>query len=324
MSHLCYAELTADPSQSPLGTIGSAAFLQKISQIFSHWDTGTNAKTAAELTDDVIANLGLRLNGGLAVMVKDDNKTGGTLQILHGFSKSSTTKFYRRTFAYLGDTQGTHIDTVELDPTLLETTAETRIYSDIKSQLQHFAGNDNDLVPAHGNASEATQLVKTRKAMFVPFPLLSYLLPEELTAKKAIQILVPIIEDSGMEAVCKPLLDWLMVASTAQGEGTLLQLDQAGTTPQGARPLHVERDEDLKFRQLPALKPSTRGTDPAVMGILQASREQADAVQAMVAERRADREAEKAPKTVSDKWPDYHNSLLKLCHVYDEQVVPRL
>ena len=58
------------------------------------------------------------------------------------------------------------------------------------------------------------------------------------------------------------------------------------------------------------------------MGVLQASRKQADAVNAVIADCRADHEAEQAPKTVSDKWPDFHNGLLKLCHVDNEENLP--
>ena len=122
--------------------------------------------------------------------------------------------------------------------------------------------------------------------------------------------------------MCKPVLDWLVVATTAHGARTLIQQAHGGATPQGAFPLHVERDEDLKFQQLPALRPSRQGTDPAVMGILQASREQANAVSAVIADWRTNREAERAPKTVSDKWSDFHNSLLKLCHVENKHDLP--
>ena len=48
--------------------------------------------------------------------------------------------------------------------------------------------------------------------MYVPFLLLSYLIGQNLTPKDAIHVLIPVM--SSLRLVCKPLIDFLLVAAT--------------------------------------------------------------------------------------------------------------
>ena len=86
--------------------------------------------------------------------------------------------------------------------------------------------------------------------------------------------------------------------------------------------MRAERDEDILYRQWPALRPVTNQTDPAVLGILATTREERNAVATDIDDRRVQREKDQAPKMVEDKWPDYTNCLLKLCHVNNLDNLP--
>ena len=309
-----------------------APLVAAVERIYTYWRTDVAAvRTADDLLGDVLLNNGPRMTGGIAVMVDDPRNPGGVLQILHGASRSAVAAFYLRTFAYLGEVIGGDIETVELNTELLRSTAETRVVSDPARQIELLTapGSELELVPTHAATAVGTDMIKTRMSMYIPYPLIPHVIDLDLTAKEALTTLEPVIADLGLEAACRPLLQWLVVATTkvAVGEGaeptTLIRQATAGVTPQRLRAVHAERNEDVLYRQLPALKP-TGGprTDPAVLGILQATREQRNAVTADLDDRRAERERLADPKTVQDRWPDYAERLCNLCHTADHDDLP--
>ena len=107
--------------------------------------------------------------------------------------------------------------------------------------------------------------------MLLPHPLILHVINQDLTAQEALDLLLPIVEDPGIDGQCQMLLHWFLVASTKHRTGTgtsLIRLPTAGTTPQGMRQVHVERDEDILFRQLPSLQPLNGRTNPTVLSIL--------------------------------------------------------
>ena len=329
--HLTFGALCGDPALCPLGS--GEALVAGVSRIYRYWRTDVApVRTAEELLSDVLLNNGPRMTGGIGVMVTDVRNPGGVLQILHGASRSGVEAFYLRTFAYLGDVVDGDIETVELDVDLLRSTAATRVAGDAEHQIQLLTAEaaELELVGVHGADAAGTKLLRTRNSMYIPYPLLPHVIDLDLTAKEALVTLEPIIDDLGLKDACRPLLEWLTVATTKIGlaEGveptTLLRQDTAGITPQRLRAVHTERNDDVLYRQLPALRPAPGPqTDPAVMGILQATREQRNAVTADIDDRRAERERGQAPKSVEDRWPDYVNRICNLCHVEDPVDLPQ-
>ena len=104
-----------------------------------------------------------------------------------------------------------------------------------------------------------------------------------------------------MDNQCKMLIHCLLVASTDHNDGTsLMRLFAAGTTSQGMRPVHAERNEDVLFWQLPLLQPHTGWTNQAALGILWATSKQQNAVKTDVQDNRAKHKRERAPLTVKD------------------------
>ena len=80
-----------------------------------------------------------------------------------------------------------------------------------------------------------------------------------ITDQESLEFLSPTAEDLGMEDVHSPLFDWLLVASTEPGDTpntSFIRMVSTGTTPQGMLNVQVERNEDVLFHQLPALRPN--------------------------------------------------------------------
>ena len=50
--------------------------------------------------------------------------------------------------------------------------------------------------------------------MYIPFQFMPLVLGCDLTTCEAIEALVPAIDDAGMNEVCAPLLEWLLVSIT--------------------------------------------------------------------------------------------------------------
>ena len=87
---------------------------------------------------------------------------------------------------------------VELNVNLFAATVTTVIAKDMEYHLEWF--NDNgelELIPAHDPANGRIKEVKTQNLMYILAALLHQLLGQELNAKDALTLLVPLIGDLG-------------------------------------------------------------------------------------------------------------------------------
>ena len=136
-------------------------------------------------------------------MVEDPISASGVLKVLHGVTKSSVPDFYLRCFAYMGDVQGAHIETVGLDTGLLESTADVQIFHKATQQSQYFTNNSGaQLHPAHADRDAGNRKLKIWCAMFIPYPLVGAVIDQDLTGRQALELLVPVIKDLCIEDVC--------------------------------------------------------------------------------------------------------------------------
>ena len=326
-----YAELCSDPDLNPMG-IGASA-LRGIAAQYVQWGVGLSV---ASLKEDILLDMGVSMSGGIGVMVSNNEVEGGTLQVLHSVYKHAGRDTHRgKIFASLGDAQGVDIDTVVFDDALLALTPETLCAKEVAYQQELFAAasDETELVPPFTAETDQVQRLSVRRSVFIPFPLIPYVLDKNLTAREAITMLVPVIQSEGLEDFCQPLIEFLIVASTslpaaagaAPGapQKSIVEKDTAGVTPERLLPVVRDRRERLLYVHLPDLKPKTvAASDPALLGIMNSIQDVHTAHIADVNDRRTEREQTKAGKTVEEKWPNFVDRLCKLCNVGNWEDLP--
>jgi len=246
-SHLNYCDLCNDPDQCAHGK-GTCLF-DNIRRIYAEWDS---AKTGDELIPGIITDIGNDMNGGIGVMVKEPNSTDSVLKILHGAAR---TRFSEGVFMYLGDVSGDKIETVKIDiPSLLNTTEVIRIANSNSIHEAFFPTPGQALVvPTHAATAANTTEITTRPGMYIPYPLIPFVIGKNLTATQSYTKLNnEISKIYGMGDVCKPLLNWLIVATTTDGS-IKIRRDKAGIVPPNINEINIERKTKILYRQLPAL-----------------------------------------------------------------------
>ena len=316
----CYEELCADPDQNPLGN--GAAMITAVRNQYLPWAVD---RPVAPLKDELLLDVGITMTGVIGVMAQADAHAGGTLQALHSLWKHGSRDTHRgKIFASLGDVHEIDIDVVEFDDQLLNLTEEVIVAGSVARHQQLLLANpDLELVPSNATEVPLSRRIRTRNSVFIPFPLVPYMLEKDLTARQAFEILIPVIQSLGLEAACGPLIDFLIIASTSKHgvtEGdteTVTEQPSVGITPARLRPVLQERRRILLFVHLPGLKPIFGGapSDPALVGIMNSVRDMTNASLAERNDRQVDREQTKAPKTILERWPDHVDRLCKLCSV---------
>ena len=252
--HRTCRELCEDPSQNPNGE--GAELRARTQEQCACWSTaGDKALDGENLQEELLLDLSVDMTGVVGAFVATDSDPAGKLQVLHGFLRHQGTSLNRGwVFTYLNDVEGLDLDIVEPDEDLLEVAPETRIYTSVDRQLQRFDGDAAlQVVPRHAANAANTQAVKTRMAMCFPYPLVPYVINQNLTPRQAISTLVPIIRDLELEPHVAPSLDFLMVASTATvGGPPATAVESLGTAPDlGVAQVANNRRKKLLFVQLP-------------------------------------------------------------------------
>lgn len=337
---LSYTEMMANPQTDPCGR-GTAAGdpVPGYASIFSRWTTtGASVPTAAEVGAYMLTDFRLPV-GGVGYFVDDDGKSAtGVLKVAHGFQTfagfPTTRKNRNKVFGYVDDVlEGSDmLSTFELDPAQLEVTGETRCARSPEHHAELLAASPTH-TEALGVLAEALpplQMLTTRKAMYIPYGLMEYVLGKDLTGRQAFEILWPVIQSKGWAPHTGPLLEFLMVATTLHDDSLPPRTWNArlGLGDTSAVDVLLERREEVLYRQLPALRPggplrgSTGGGGPlgaqgeasvaelAAQMIIMNNHNRA-ALQAR--EERQDKAA--LPKTARDKFGEYMTD--KLLHLVD-------
>ena len=329
--HETYRSLCEDPDENPLGTGPNVP--DDVAALFSPWLASTPAPLDRDaLLAEVLLDIGGGpiMNGGIGVFVEDASSDSGTLQVLHGVRRHPLRDNHRgQTYAYLGDVQGVDITVVGFLPELLDITAEVRVAMDADQQMGMFAADEYlDVIPAFPVDDDAvtSRSVQTRKSMYIPYPLIPYVLDRDLTAKQALTTLIPVIQDLNLDEACGPLIDFLIVATTATSEchdtPVTVQI-AAGLQPGRINSVQSERRSSVLHMQLPGIVP-TRGarSDPALTGIMRTMQEVRLATVDDLTDRRLERDKVLAPKTISERWPSHVDRLCKMCGVDDTDDLP--
>ena len=175
--------------------------------------------SAAELHRELLADFQQPI-GGIAVFVNDGVNETGCLRLLHSLSSYPGTPGVPsadrlKTFTYSDDVEGIDILSIAFEEAILNTTSQVNVAGSPErhQELLDEEPDDEKLEPFNSNDAN-TRTLKTRLSMFVPFEFAGLVIGEQLNARQAFEVLYPAISDAGLEDVCKPLLDFLMVANS--------------------------------------------------------------------------------------------------------------
>lgn len=320
--------------------------------IFNRWRvTGATVPSAEQVHSDLLTDFDATV-GGMGYFVNDSTSpTTGILKVTHGyrtFSGTPTTTMNRsKTFGYVGDlVGGADVNTFELDPEQLGRTEETRCARTPERHMELLQASPlgvQAIGPFDGDeeiASPSYAMACTRRAMFIPFGLVPYVLDRDLSAREAFETLWPIILEKGWRAHTKPLVNFLVMATTLHvlGNPPRTLNGSLGRGPTSAADVLSKRREKVLYQQLPGLRRSTGsgggaanpaaatpGLDPIMAALLTQVAKLNDHTREDREDRRASREQAALPKTVRERFQDYTtDKLLLLTDSLGDEDLPRV
>ena len=323
--HESFNSLYADPACGPFGSGTLAEQGAAIATVlYDHRASNRPRSTPALLT--VIEDTFGRpvVPGAMIMFEKRAGSATGQLQVLHGFWKYKSSimnpsPFDGKTYAYVGDVQGTVIRSVEFDCSQLELTDTVTVAADTTYQNQLYVDNPSlDLLPAHPPGAPNTRTIRTRKAMYLPFPLVEPIIGcQGLTARQVYHALQPLIASKNWTACCSKVLDFLMIAGTtpygATEPANLVDSIEGGVVPTEVM-FHMQKE--VLHRYLPQLNPiniSSSGANDRLASVL----EDFSTMQATDMQQKADARAAKlAPTDIPTRFgPVVTDRILKTTHV---------
>lgn len=352
-AHRTYQGLMGDPAYDPSltgteGTAGEGNPTPGYVAVFNRWRvTGDTAPTSEQVHRDLLTDFDATV-GAVGYFVTNGGTPTGTLKITHGFRTfvglPTTTTNRGKTFGYVGNVVGgTDVNTFKLDPNQLGRTSETRCARTPERHLELLLAEPG--VEAIGPIEEdapSTAMTRTRGAMFIPYGLVEYVIDRELTARQAFETLWPIILAKGWREHTKPLVNFLIVATTLHSEFLPTRTLNAilGHGPTSAAEVLSERREKVLFHQLPALWPTapvgpgagavpggTSGTlDPFMVALLAQVAQMNDQARIDRDDRVEYREQAARPKSVRERFQAYTtDKLVALTNTPgDDDDLPRL
>ena len=199
-SHKTYYELFRDSAAGPIAANDIVAVNTKIYEQF----------TSAEKSDfellDFIHQLFEDCIGGLAMILLDSDGVH-RVHLIHGircFLPGITGLLHpsphqHSTFGYLDDVEeGGDATLIKLNSDLLAFTEDVRV----RSQEQHkdalTASTNNNPLPALGDLAPQTKVIKVRKLMFVPFPVMRVLLEKNFSPRQAFLAIYTFLESNNV------------------------------------------------------------------------------------------------------------------------------
>jgi hypothetical protein len=327
---ITYRELYSEPANNPFGmeeSVKDAGY----EAVYEVWRDTAGALEVDVLLQNILADCS-RPIGGIGVFVSDGSSSTGVLEVMHGVSiypgVPGQARDQMKIFASVGDVEGVDIATVAFDPKKLSVTPDVLVPGSIDRTLQLLAKE-----PAKQMQFEATmantRTTKSRTMAYTPFEMMELVMDARLAARQAYELIVPALVDRGMEVMCTPLVEFLILAVVQPTDAITSpyplqqQVGMAAYTPGPAVVSH--RREHILYRDLTGLLPSAlaAASNPALLDV-------AHGVRDMVAESRADRddrafsrEAARRPRTVRERLGDgIVDRLLIVCRLDNDESLP--
>lgn len=154
---------------------------------YSVWDaSGATPLSVADLLAEVHLDLGTKPVGAVGIFVKGteaDVPKGGELVLLHSFHVHN---------GEYGDVSGTRPDCLEVASDLFAVANTVRIMKTAKFHHEHLNATSTNapLVGPHTcNLHNTKEDIKTRKAMFIPFTVVEYVIAAKFSPQAAFEVL---------------------------------------------------------------------------------------------------------------------------------------
>jgi hypothetical protein len=269
-AHQTFGQLFSDPAANPLGTT-EAEVRASYRFIYSEYRVEDSPPTAEALEKEILADF-LEPIGAVAIMVASEGSNTGVLNLNHGHalysSRPGKVHVNRGTsFCYEGGVDGTDAYTVAFDAGQLGMTPYVNVPRTPDRHLTLLEGEPaKEMVGPFEADAANVHTIRTRGSMFVPFDLVEFLLGKDLTAREAYLIVYPLLEDNDLLEICRPLVEFLQVASTQPTAGNprpVTLQDRLGKADYPVRPAVVaQRRTSVMYHQLSALAPSNHGHLP--------------------------------------------------------------
>jgi hypothetical protein len=289
---ISYRELYADPTNNPFG-MNEEELEICTRAVFDIFRAKGLALDEGELMLNIQADCG-RPIGGIAILVPDGDSPTGVLRVLHRVhlfpGMSGQRRDRMKNFAFEGDIEGVDAATITFDKAQLVITADIVVPGSISRTRQLLDTEPTiDILGPYTASVANTRTNKCRLGAYLPFDLMEMVLGADLTTRQAYELVIPVLVDTGYEAICEPLVDFLTMAlvkpSADNAAPLALQpcVGIAGYVPSPAVVSHHR--QHFLYRDLPALVPAkatTASSDPAFVEVARGMRD-------MVAEARLNR-----------------------------------
>jgi hypothetical protein len=287
---------------------------------------GVGALTPVQVSDAVFASAVVDPQA-FVMLIVDATHPNGRICLFHRLQRyapqlGAPTEFDNVGYAFFGDlTSNQAPPSIEWPANAFHQVAASVRVLQREVLDQHLAaGPELELLGPFGNEDAGTDVVRVRQAMLVPFRYVRILLQRPLTPREAWVQLAGAIYNDGNQIACEPLLDWLRVAITRQGELQASRLQQEHPRVPLMLPTLVQRRWQLIITDLPAL---SSGATMAAGHVI------ASSLNALVADNREFRTADEARREQSSaRTPEKcfgRNGVLKLlrlCQVPTSEDLP--
>ena len=266
----CYATYFADPHNDPLGE--GPELITVLENVYHPWRTVAAPPSAPTLLATLVNLFEEQAVGGIAVFVVDASGEP-RLRIIHGLRKYSgvvgrVSPLTNKVFGYLDDTDHGEAELVEVTVELLAQTVEINVCTVAHHKATLEGDVEIEVIPTRANADPQTETIKARKAAFVPFGLVPFVLSKNLTVRDAFLVLEPHLEAGGLIDVSAPLLDFLRVSGTKSTAATMLTaLPSAGPAFHLETGLMRYMKTKVLHRDLPFYKAVAPRSDPATQAL---------------------------------------------------------
>jgi hypothetical protein len=227
-----------------------------------------------------------------------------------------------RAFAFKGDLVRGQLSSVDFDTQYLHQVAGQQTVPTTDALTQLLAGDPAlALVGPFANDEAGTDLIRTRRAMYVPPRYISLFLDADLSPRAGYETFAAAATSNNDVVNCAPLLQWLRLALTRDGAATASVLVQPIPTVPLADAQLIQHRWDLVTRDLPVLDPTQ---------VQHSAQHIAASIGALAHEQRVAR-LDDARRRLADKTksPTAHfgtavRAILRLCHSANESGLPLL